>query len=57
MVTKDDCADIKRATQEFAIRNILIGYCGQTLTPDKVDELAEEIKESMREGGCSWAFD
>jgi len=53
MSTKDE----KHATQEFEIRNILTGYCGQTLTPNKVDELAEDVKNAMREGPCSWAFD
>lgn len=47
----------KQATQEFEIRNILIMHCGQKLTPDKVDEISQEIENAMRNGPCSWAFD
>ncbi len=43
-------------TRNFEVRHILVGYCGQLLTPDKVDEIAREIFDSMREGPVAWAF-
>lgn len=45
------------ATQEFAIRNILISHCGDRLTPEMVDRIASEIINEMRHGGCAWAFE
>ncbi len=42
--------------RKTAIFNVLVGRCGQTLTPDNVDSLLEEIVSEMEKGGCSWAF-
>ena len=47
----------KQATQEFEIANVLIQFTGQTLTPDKVDEIASAMRHAMRDGPCAWAFD
>lgn len=47
----------KQETQRFALFNILVGHCGEQLTPDKVDAIMEEIIKEMRSGPCSWAFE
>ena len=46
----------KRATQEHLISDVLISHCGETLTPDKVEQIAKEIKGEMKAGAVSWAF-
>lgn len=43
-------------TQRFAVHNILVSHCDQMLTPDKVDEITEELTREMTVGPCSWAF-
>lgn len=44
------------ATQEFEIRSVLIGHCGEVLTPNAVDKIAAELVKATREGPCAWAF-
>ena len=46
----------REATQRFTIRHSLIQNCGQTLTPDNVDRIVDEIIDEMQNGACSWAF-
>ena len=46
----------REATQEFVVRNILIGNCGCVLTPEKINLLAKELIDAMTEGPTSWAF-
>lgn len=48
--------DDKKATQIFEIRNILTNYCGQLLSPDKIDEIMNIVIKEITEGHCSWAF-
>lgn len=36
------------ATRNFTIRNIITGHCGECLTPDRVDEIVNEIVAAMR---------
>ena len=45
------------ATREFQIFNILVTYCGQTLTPNKVDEIREAMNRGMKDPSVSWCFD
>lgn len=45
-----------KATREFAVRDILIAHCGETLSPDKVDQIASEIVEAMENSSTAWAF-
>lgn len=44
------------STRNFEIKNILIGHCGENLTPDKLDEITSEIEAAMKTGPCAWAF-
>jgi hypothetical protein len=46
----------REATQEFEVRNILTGHCGQRLTPEAVDRICTELTQAMRGGPCAWAF-
>jgi hypothetical protein len=46
----------REATQLFQLRSILIGHCGEILTPNKVDAIFLEIKDAITQGPCSWAF-
>jgi len=55
-ITAQSNSDDKRATQEHLIDSVLISYCGETLTPDKVEQIAKEIKGEMKAGAVSWAF-
>lgn len=48
--------DDRGATQRFAVLSILVNHCGQVLTADNVEAIAEEIEAAMRAGPCSWAF-
>lgn len=43
-------------TQEFTIFNVLINYCGKTLTRDTLDVIRKQIGHEITEGPCSWAF-
>lgn len=47
--------DIKE-TQIFAIRNIITVYCGQILSPNRIEEIVRKIEEEINKGACSWAF-
>lgn len=44
------------ATRKFEVRNIMIGHCGQSLTPDNVDSIAAEMLAAIETGPCAWAF-
>jgi len=46
----------REATQEFTIRNVLIGHCGEKLTPDNIDKIAAELMQEVKAGSTSWAF-
>lgn len=43
-------------TRRFEVRHIMVGHCGERLTPDNVDKIAEEILAAIETGACSWAF-
>jgi hypothetical protein len=44
-------------TRIFAVRNILVGHCGENLTRDNIDRIVGEFAVEMEgTGGCSWAF-
>lgn len=45
-----------KENQHFAIFNVLVNHCGQTLTADNVDKIMAEILTSMHTGPMSWAF-
>lgn len=49
-------SDDAKATREHCIFTVLVGYTGQTLTPDVVDKLRDEIVNEMESGPMSWAF-
>jgi len=51
----DDVTDTT-ATQDFAIRNIMVAYCGLQLTPQLIDQIVDDVMKEIREGSCSWAF-
>lgn len=46
----------RKATQEFAVQNVLTTYCGQRLTPDLIDRIVAELKQEMQTGPTAWAF-
>jgi len=46
----------RESTQDFTIKDILINHCGQTLTPDNIDAIQEQMEWAMHEGPCAWAF-
>lgn len=46
----------REATQKFAVEGVLIRYCGQNLTPNKIDEIVNAIGAVMDKGSTSWAF-
>jgi hypothetical protein len=46
----------RTATQEFAIRNILVKHTNQKLSPALIDRIVDEIAKEMKSGPCSWAF-
>lgn len=48
--------DTRDTNQEFAIRNVLIGFTGQNLTPNTVDKIVNDLMAEIRDGGSSWAF-
>jgi hypothetical protein len=43
----------RKNTQEFEILNVLVSYCGQSLTPKLVEKISEEINEVME---TTWSF-
>ena len=47
---------MREENQIFVVRNILIGHCGKTLTPNFIDKLTKEFEHEMQEGPVSWAF-
>ena len=44
------------ATQLFAIRNVLIDYCDQSLSSEAIDAIMARIRSEMTSGVGSWAF-
>ncbi|MCP4783312.1 MAG: hypothetical protein GY878_07155 [Fuerstiella sp.] len=44
------------ATRKTAIMSDLIGHCGETLTPEKIDEIVAKILVTASEGATAWAF-
>ena len=46
----------REATQDFAIKTILINHCGQELSSTVIGDITRELKEEMNNGPCSWAF-
>lgn len=46
----------REATQEFAIRNVLVGRCGEKLTPDTIERIVREIMQEVTKGSTNWAF-
>jgi hypothetical protein len=44
------------STQMFLIRDVLTKYCGQTLLPNKLDEIVEVFRKEITKGTCHWAF-
>lgn len=46
----------RKATQTFAVQNILTTYCGQRLTADLIDQIVVEITQEMQTGPTAWAF-
>ena len=48
--------DDRTKTQLFELGNILISHCDEKLTPIVIDTILAEIKHSVTEGPCSWAF-
>jgi hypothetical protein len=49
-------SDDAKATREFELRNILIGYCGTNLTAGHVDRMVKELIETIESGPGAWAF-
>lgn len=45
-----------RETRRFEVLNVLVGHCGEQLTPANVDAIAAELVKAMETGPCSWAF-
>lgn len=43
-------------TRRFAIHSTLVNHCGAALTPDRIDQITNELIIEMTEGGCAWAF-
>ena len=43
-------------TQMFMMGDILIRHCGETLTPEKIDQMMLEMQQEVTGGVCSWAF-
>ena len=46
----------REGTQRFELMNILINHTGETLMPDIITKITEEMKTAMTTGPCSWAF-
>lgn len=46
----------RKATQEFSVRNALVTYCGQRLTPELIDRIVAELTQEMQSGPTAWAF-
>lgn len=46
----------KAVNQIFAIRSILISYCGHNLTANWIDIIMGEIEAEITNGPCAWAF-
>jgi hypothetical protein len=47
---------LRQTNQAFAIRAVVTGHCGETLTPTKVDQIVTELEAEMFYGPLSWAF-
>lgn len=43
-------------TQRFVIFDALMQHCGETLTPDNLEIIRDDILKEMSEGSCAWAF-
>lgn len=50
-----ELADVE-ATQQFVLLNVMAHHCGETLTPDKVESIVNELWHEMTVGACLWAF-
>ena len=46
----------RKSTQIFVLRNLLTNHCGQTLSPDQIDCIMDEIKTELENGSCAWTF-
>lgn len=46
----------REATQEFVALDTIMGYTGQTLTPELVSKIAARYVEEFSRGPCAWAF-
>lgn len=52
-----DVQENRAPTQEFVIRNVLVGYCGQSLSAKSIDILVAEIVKEITSGPSAWAFE
>lgn len=46
----------RTATQRHTIFGALVRHCGQPLTPDRIDQITDEIMREIEVGGTAWAF-
>lgn len=44
------------ATRAFEIRNVLIDYCGRTITAELIEAMTERLVRNIETGPCAWAF-
>ena len=44
------------ATQRFTLLNTLTLVCGQVMTPDRLNQLVDDLTAEIQTGSTSWAF-
>lgn len=45
-----------KATRESTVLGILARHCGESLTPNKIEMIVEELCREMNDSPVSWAF-
>lgn len=45
-----------KSTREFAIRSVLITYCGLPLTPELIEEITKSMIKEITDSPTAWAF-